>query len=168
MRQYHNTFSYREKGYFLKNLHIFVICFLFIILFGFITFDSFSSHTFVGKLVIKEAPIYFSYDEERKRWDGKTWQTYGRDETTATKKYTMTFSYEEGKTKTLLVEIISASVPYVKRDDLALAALKNKDSVPYEYRSGVMYVEYLVEVQGYFTTGYLLNITPLSSFKPEN
>jgi hypothetical protein len=160
--------SYQELNVFMKNIHVFIISFILILFIAYMVFEAFSSHTFIGKLVIKEAPISYSYDEEVKRWDGRIWKTSGRDETTATKKYTMTFSYDGGQTKTLVVESVSASVPYVRRDDLALAALKNKDTVPYEYQTGKMYVEYLVEVQGYFTTGYLLNITPISSFRAEN
>ena len=176
MRKYQKTFSgmtlqstfYNEKSYFMKNFHVFIISFILILFIAYMVFEAFSSHTFIGKLVLKETTVTFTYDEEVKRWDGKMWKTSGRDETTATKKYTMTFSYDGGQTKTLVVESVSASVPYVRRDDLALAALKNVDSVPYEYQTGKMYVEYLVEVQGYFTTGYLLNITPISSFRAEN
>lgn len=130
------------------------------------------SKSFVGVLVSKNIELYYTH--ERRETDvsvdadgSVSIDTSGEDKTTATKRYSLMF-YVEGKIREITVASLSASVPYIKREDLALAALNERHTAPVEYTSATVRTEYLVKTAGWMFYGKLREITPMSSIKTEN
>jgi hypothetical protein len=125
------------------------------------------TRTFVGTLVSREAPITFTYDEERLSVDsdGKL-ETSGDDETIAYKRYLLTF-YANGEMRTVTAGTSRGYTPHVKREDLALAALAANDVEPPLYTYGKVNVEYIVKVSGWLLDGTVEDMTPMSSVKVE-
>ena len=125
------------------------------------------TRTFVGTLVSKEAPISFSYDEERSYYDDKGKRhTSGDDETIAHKKYLLTF-YADGEMRTVTAGSSRGRTPRVRREDLALAALAANDVEPVHYTHGKLNVEYIVKVSGWLLDGTVEDMTPMSAVKVE-
>ena len=125
------------------------------------------SRSFVGTLVSKETPISFSHDEERLTVDSEGHvSTEGDDETIAYKQYVLTF-YADGEMRTVTAGTSRGRVPYVYRDDLALAALAAHDVEPAYYTHGKTNVQYVVKVSGWLMDGTIQEMTPLSAMKVE-
>ncbi len=129
------------------------------------------SRTFVGTLVSREAPITFTYDEERVTVttddEGETHiSTTGDDETIAYKKYLLTF-YANGEMRTVTAGSSRGRSPHVHREDLALAALAANDVEPPHYTYAKMNAEYLVKVSGWLLDGTVEDLTLLDSIKAE-
>lgn len=126
-----------------------------------------STRTFVGTLVSKETPITFTYDEERLTIDDKGHvSTTGDDETIAHKRYLLTF-YCEGEMRTVTAGGSRGRTPYVRREDLALAALAANDVEPPTYTHSKLNVEYIVKVSGWLLDGTVEEVTPLSAVRLE-
>jgi hypothetical protein len=125
------------------------------------------TRTFIGTLVSKETPIYFTYDEERLTVDSDgDVSTTGDDETIAYKKYLLTF-YADGEMREITAGTSRGRVPYVRADAAALQALAANDVEPAHYTYTKMNVEYLVTVSGWLLDGSIEEITPMSAIKAE-
>lgn len=115
----------------------------------------------------REAPISFTYDEERISINSKgELTTSGDDETIAYKRYLLTF-YANGEMRTVTAGTSRGRTPRVRRGDLALAALAANDVEPPHYTYGKVETEYLVKVSGWLIDGTVEDMTPVSSVKVE-
>lgn len=129
------------------------------------------TRTFIGTLNSKHASVTYTYDQERMcvdvDEDGDTHvTTKGDDETVAHKKYILTF-FSDGEMREVTAGNFRARVPYVRREDLALAALNNSHAEPGFYTHAKTNTEYLVTVSGWLLDGTVEDLTPMDSIKAE-
>lgn len=160
-------YGYRPRNRFLEFLPAILLGVGVLLVISWAVAEFCCTRTFVGTLVSKEAPITFSYDEERTYYDDKgNRHTSGDDETIAHKKYLLTF-YADGEMRTVTAGGSRGRTPRVRREDLALAALAANDVEPPTYTHSRLNVEYVVKVSGWLLDGTVEEVTPLSAVRLE-
>ena len=168
---YYGSYSYRSRPDYKSIAMVVTLCLLGAAFIAWIIAEFACSRTFVGTLVSREAPITFTYDQERLTVEtddkGNTHiSTTGDDETIAYKKYLLTF-YADGEMRTVIAGTARGRTPRVRREDLALAALAANDVEPPIYTHAKMNTEYIVKVSGWLIDGTVEDITPMSNVKVE-
>jgi hypothetical protein len=159
--------SYRSSPDYKGIAMVVALCLLGALFIGWIIAEFCCTRTFVGTLVSREAPITFTYDEERLSINSEgELETSGDDETIAYKRYLLTF-YADGDMRTVTAGTSRGRTPRVRREDLALAALAANDVEPPIYTYGKVNVEYIVKVSGWLLDGTVEDMTPMSSVKVE-
>ena len=155
----------------MHTLKIFSIVATVLLAIAFVSVESCSTHTYVGTLVGKDAPVSITHDERETEIetdeDGNmSIRTTGEDATTAHIVYNLTFDVE-GKLREIPVERFSSKVMVKYADQLALNSLWSSHSPPPFYVHSKINREYVVKVCGWLGDWGVLDLTDMATMKAE-